>query len=293
MQYAPSVHGVGWIARGWTGLLVGWVMVLGQQGATAEAWKGFLQIDGITGESKDAQHVGWINVGGVDAGVAPLLIVPGQGAGKPLLLPIIVSHDVDRSSPDLYLAMANGRLPVANGKGIAKARLQLFRITKVGATNAFVDIQLSGVSVSGLQTYSGTAGYPLERVSLSYSGLTFNSVIIASSRLVSTPAGGVSAALSVSAISSPSPAMLPVSIEFLHGAVGGGEGRVALAWTSPAGGAVLESAPDVDGPWVAEKVEASLDPVTGVTRCVLSGPTGVSAESRFWRVRPVASDLNN
>lgn len=105
----------------------------------------FLRVDGIAGESTDAQHAGEIDVSGFGFGVTnsgSFSVGGGGGAGKANLSDLSINKKVDKASPELFLASASG-------EHIAKATLTVRR--KGSTANLYV-IVLNDVLVSGLQT---------------------------------------------------------------------------------------------------------------------------------------------
>lgn len=91
--------------------MVGIVGIIAYSGS-AEAGSMFLKIDTIPGESTDENHKEWIEVlsmgwGATQSGTTH--VGGGGGAGKVNVQDMNFIKDVDRSSPKLFLAVANGQ----------------------------------------------------------------------------------------------------------------------------------------------------------------------------------------
>lgn len=73
----------------------------------------FLKIDGITGESTDKSHPGWIEIGSFSWGVSNTLTITsstsGAGAGKVSLSGLKVTKPIDKATPSLLRACASGK----------------------------------------------------------------------------------------------------------------------------------------------------------------------------------------
>ena len=72
----------------------------------------FLKLDGIEGESKDAKHAGEIDIESFAWGMAQTGSGhrgTGSGTGKVDVHDITITKVVDKSSPSLMLACANGK----------------------------------------------------------------------------------------------------------------------------------------------------------------------------------------
>ncbi|MET3900968.1 type VI secretion system secreted protein Hcp [Devosia sp. UYZn731] len=129
----------------------------------------FLKIDGIKGESKDDKHpdeieidsfsIGVTNAGAMSAG-------GGGGAGKASFSDFHFSKTVDKSSPELMLACANG-------KHFAKAVVVL---RKSGEDKLeYNTVTMSDVVVSSYQSsgHGGNGVLPTDSVSLNYAKIEY------------------------------------------------------------------------------------------------------------------------
>jgi type VI secretion system secreted protein Hcp len=110
-------------------------------------WSGFLRLDGVTGESQDTNHTGWMDVSTVGAGnitnsnPASLPGVPGgpsQGA-------ICFLKTVDKASPSLKLDCAKGTLIPSGNLDLTGNGTSLIQFFHLDLTNVFI----SSVSQAG------------------------------------------------------------------------------------------------------------------------------------------------
>lgn len=113
----------------------------------------YLQIEGVNGESYDDKHRGWIEVHAVDWGVTQptagtVSTAGGHTTGRAVFDALRITKDVDLASPKL-MELA------AQGKTIAKAKLEFFRADGVGALK-YYEVTLENVLVSSnKKTYGG------------------------------------------------------------------------------------------------------------------------------------------
>jgi type VI secretion system secreted protein Hcp len=108
------------------------------------AVKIFMNIDSIKGESEDSAHSQWIDVYGIDHGVSQNVskkqLASSKGTGTPDFSEIVIQKAVDVSSPDLYLACADGNridkivIEVCQAAG-NKEKLATFTLEKCLLTN--------------------------------------------------------------------------------------------------------------------------------------------------------------
>ena len=119
------------------------------------AYDAFLKLDGISGESTDSQHEGWIEVlsfswGETNAGRGASA-GGGGGAGKVSFQDFHFSSSFTKASPSLLLACASG-------KHIPTATLSLSHPTDTtpssaaGGSSDFLKYELTNVLVSSYQT---------------------------------------------------------------------------------------------------------------------------------------------
>jgi type VI secretion system secreted protein Hcp len=78
----------------------------------------FIKIEGITGESKDAKHKGWIDALNVEYGLSQgssMNVGGGGGVGKAGFRALTFTHFYDRASPAIFKYCAVGKhIPLVN-----------------------------------------------------------------------------------------------------------------------------------------------------------------------------------
>ena len=125
----------------------------------------YLQIEGIKGESNDEKHKDWIELIGVDWGVAQptsctVSTSGGHTVGRAEFTPISCAKLVDLCSPKLMEL-------VATGKTIPKARLSFVRADGSGSIR-YYEIELDNVIVArNIKSFAG-AGLLHESFELHY-----------------------------------------------------------------------------------------------------------------------------
>lgn len=113
-------------------------MSLPATGATT----GFLKLDGVDGESIDPKHEGEIEIQAWSWGVSQTSSVSsGQATGRRQHEPIRIVKQIDKSSPQLARACANGT-------HIKDAKLTLRRAGAAGEAEEYLIIELQDVLVS-------------------------------------------------------------------------------------------------------------------------------------------------
>lgn len=119
----------------------------------------FLMLDGIPGESSDARHRGWIDVTSFSEGVAKA--APGAVSQWPVFAPLSFTKSLDRSSPPLMLACANG-------KKIKSGVLEVVRSSRDRLR--FLQVKLTDVTVGSFRQAgsSGANARPAESLSLGF-----------------------------------------------------------------------------------------------------------------------------
>jgi len=129
----------------------------------------FLKIDGIAGESLDAQHPGeievlsfaWgvVNESGAGAGTG------GGAAGRPTFRDFQVTSAVSKASPRLMLACANG----------THFRSAVLSVRKAGgASQDYLRVTLKDCVVSAYQSATSEGGAPVDQVSLEFAKATYS-----------------------------------------------------------------------------------------------------------------------
>ncbi|HLS99126.1 MAG: type VI secretion system tube protein Hcp [Porticoccaceae bacterium] len=69
----------------------------------------YLKFDGVEGESRDKDHKGWIDLLSVSAVVSPRDAASGLPTGKRQHKPVTVTKPIDKASPVLAKALAEGK----------------------------------------------------------------------------------------------------------------------------------------------------------------------------------------
>jgi type VI secretion system secreted protein Hcp len=121
----------------------------------------FIKIDGITGESKQAKHKGWIDVLTYSYRVSQTasLFTGGGGVGRADFAPLTFSHIIDRASPNLFKYCAAG-------KHIPKVELSA---CKAGdGSQEFLNIKLFEVVIVDVNPNGSSGDQTVENVSLAY-----------------------------------------------------------------------------------------------------------------------------
>jgi len=132
------------------------------------AFDAFLKIDSIPGESTDDKHKDQIEVLSYNLGVVQpkggsASSAGAQSAQRADFQDFHFVHALDKASPKLFLACANGQ-------HIKSAVLTLHRAT--GDKQKYLEIKLDDVMVSSVQpggNANGSENLPLESVSLNFS----------------------------------------------------------------------------------------------------------------------------
>ncbi len=126
----------------------------------------FLKIEGISGESTDGGHQGWIDVMSFSWGASKPASLGSTQAGRASFGDIMIVKPVDKSSPRLYLACAAGQqfsTATLQGTRLVSGGLALLRVV-------YYEITLTNVIVSSIKpgnmNTSGT--YPTEMVSMNF-----------------------------------------------------------------------------------------------------------------------------
>lgn len=125
----------------------------------------FLRIDGIEGESQDARHRGEIDVESFSWGEAQVgssVGTGGGGAGKVSMQDFHFVMRVNKASPKLFLACADGR----------HLKSAILTGRKAGREQAeFIKWTFSDVLITSFQTGGGASGevLPMDQVSLNFS----------------------------------------------------------------------------------------------------------------------------
>jgi type VI secretion system secreted protein Hcp len=125
----------------------------------------FLKLDGIEGESTDAQHAKEIDVLSYSDGLSQVSATPagsgGAGAGRVSFMSVHFRKAVDKASVPILLACATG----------LHVKEALFTFRRTGAAVEFFKIKLSEVVVTAVTQTAGTGEqYPLSFKALDVGG---------------------------------------------------------------------------------------------------------------------------
>jgi type VI secretion system secreted protein Hcp len=142
----------------------------------------FLRIDGVSGESQNASFKGQIQLESASFQATQTLnigsVSSGAGAGKVVLGPLTVTKLPDSTSPQIFVALAEG----------TPAATATLSFVQSGATSAYLTIDLGLVAFSGMST-SVTGGVPLETVAMAYGRLKYT-VQLEGSKGITKPVSG-------------------------------------------------------------------------------------------------------
>jgi type VI secretion system secreted protein Hcp len=133
-------------------------------------FESFLQVEGIPGESTDAQHKDWIDLTGWDHAMEALIVRDGSGAIGTVQRAnhkgFLVSKLLDRSSVKLYEAVAQGR-------HIRTVKLEA--VYSDGPRSRFLEVVMKDVLVTRSQIHAGpdTPSRPTESFAFVYGEITW------------------------------------------------------------------------------------------------------------------------
>ena len=123
----------------------------------------FLKIDGIQGESADDKHKGWMEINSYEWDVEQPTSISASTAGggsseRASFGPLIIGKELDKASPKLALACADGT-------HIKEVILELCRAG--GDKLKYMEYKLSNVIIGSVRV-GGSSGIPNEIVSFNY-----------------------------------------------------------------------------------------------------------------------------
>lgn len=140
----------------------------------------FLQVDGVTGESADSNHTGWIDVSSFTWGAQQpgnMSTGGGGGAGKVAFSDLHITTKIDKATTTLLKFCANGKHVASVVLSICKSGGEQIEYSKITLTDVLItsvdytgssDGDLIGISYSfqaskvqqqyWVQTSSGTKG---------------------------------------------------------------------------------------------------------------------------------------
>ncbi len=130
------------------------------------AFDAFLKIEGIDGESTEAEHQNWIDVVSFSWGVSqPSTVLQGSGGAteRATATDFAIGKKIDKASPKLFAACVQGT-------HIGSAIIQFVRRDQGLARSEFIEYKLSDVIVSSLQPAGNSQGdiLPTEALSLNF-----------------------------------------------------------------------------------------------------------------------------
>lgn len=134
--------------------------------ASAGATRYFLRLAGIPGESVDAEHRDWIDVLSYSWGASSAATTSGGGAGKATVTDLFVSSQLSQASPQLFLAVMNGR-------AIAAATLEGVRPSGDATPAPFMRLALENVLVTAYQT-GAAEETPFDTFSLAFGRISYS-----------------------------------------------------------------------------------------------------------------------
>ena len=150
--------------------------------AVLAAVDAYLEIEGIKGESQDDKHRDWIEISSFSWGTSHAANIgsatSGAGAGKVALQDLHFTKTVDKASPVLMLACANGKhFPTVT-----------IEMRKAGG-GPYITYILSDVVISSVQASSG-GDNPTESVTLNFAHMSERSQSPVEGRALA-PSGGL------------------------------------------------------------------------------------------------------
>lgn len=151
------------------------VIELTMQEPPSFAYDGFLQIDGIPGESADPAHEGWIEIISFSHNMSR----PAE-AQKSKHYDFIVLKEIDKSSPLLYEALNTG-------SNISEVKLELCTENVTFATYTLRNVKVTSVRILSLEEALSTFGnrrhnpLAMEEISFSYDQILWEYIPISES----------------------------------------------------------------------------------------------------------------
>lgn len=123
----------------------------------------FVKFDGIDGEAKDVEHLGWSELLSFDqAHSMPVDTSTGLSTGRAELEPILLSKTFDKASPKLAEAVLNGRT-------FPSVEIQLTAVDADGARVTYFVYELTDARVISYSVGGSSGGSaPTEQISLNF-----------------------------------------------------------------------------------------------------------------------------
>ena len=112
----------------------------------------FMKVEGVNGESADANHKGYIDIQSVSWGASQAASIAGggAGAGKVSFSDLTVTATMDAATPTLLKF-------VSSGKHLPKVKLEFVKASGGDGGMVFATIELGDVLVTGTQ-FAGSGG---------------------------------------------------------------------------------------------------------------------------------------
>jgi len=130
----------------------------------------FLKIDGIKGESTDADHKEWMEIDSFSWGVsqpasAVVSTAGGGTVGRASFGDLAVSKALDSATPNIALASASGQ-------HIKEVIIELFRAAGDKRVK-YMEIKMEDAIISSLSLGGGSGGLPSESLTFNYAKINW------------------------------------------------------------------------------------------------------------------------
>ncbi len=161
-------------------VIAGFVLALSYSGSPAiqaqanpsfDSVTAFLKLEGVDGESTDANHTGWIDILSFDWGLNRTT-TRGGAFGYPNIRDFCFKSIVSKASPKLFLACANGKI-------FKYAVLAVTgKTTADGVVQDFLNITMKNVVISSYQLgYGGQNIQPIDEFCVDFGSITVDYII--------------------------------------------------------------------------------------------------------------------
>jgi type VI protein secretion system component Hcp len=125
-------------------------------GVVLAGWSGFLRLDGAPGESRDANHVGWINVSAASSANITNVSLAGEPSTTGTENALVFTKNLDTSSSELDFLCAQGH-------NIASGTLD---ITTTNTAVPVLRLELTNICICRVTQTIDNSGGPTEQVLL-------------------------------------------------------------------------------------------------------------------------------
>ena len=144
--------------------LLGWCLAVGLVLSTTTAFAdGFVQFEGISGESTDKDHKNWIDITSFEQGASSPSSSSsrtGRSRAAAQFSDIKITKGLDAASPKLAEALAQG-------KAFSRVKLQL-TASLGGTRTTYYEVELKNVRITSYQVGGSADGAPTEELSLNF-----------------------------------------------------------------------------------------------------------------------------